>query len=488
MKQILWNRKTRYRPYTSWSQHHIDQLRAHVATSPWRTQNHIQPFTGLLNDPCAFNYFNGKWHLFYQQYPYGPVHGLKSWHHLTSSDLVTWQDSQGQLLPGGKYDSHGVYTGSGYVEGSTLHLVYTGNVRDKFWNRHSYQMDAILNTENQVFKTSQPMIASVPVGYTNEFRDPYVFDYKKQRYCLVGSQTQNRKGTILLYKQTSHDFWQFRGHIQLPQVLTGYMVECPNIAFVDGHVVLIYCPQGLSRDVLPYENIYPNIAVIADDIDLVNRKLIGKVSVQQLDDGFEFYAARVTDAPDGRRLLISWIGLPEVNSPTERYGWAHCLSYVRTLHVRDHHLYLLPCKELNKLLSKHQQQNNASTITFNNLCGTAEIALKVQADQQICIKLHASDSTPLKVLIDTSIGKTVISRLNSHGFFEQRTGCFPAQKNIDLRLFIDESVFECFVNDGFLCMSGRFYPSAQPQSVIIEGIKEIPCIDCWNLERSNDIR
>lgn len=48
----------------------------------------------------------------------------------------------------------------------------------------------------------------------------------------------------------------------------GYMIECPNIVRVDGHVVVIFCPQGLDKKITDYDDIYPNMYIIADDIDL----------------------------------------------------------------------------------------------------------------------------------------------------------------------------------------------------------------------------
>ena len=49
---------------------------------------HLHPISGLVNDPNGFSYFNGEYHLFYQSYPFGAVHGLKSWVHFKSQDLV----------------------------------------------------------------------------------------------------------------------------------------------------------------------------------------------------------------------------------------------------------------------------------------------------------------------------------------------------------------------------------------------------------------
>src|SRR5699024_7468428 len=126
--------------------------------SKWRLNYHVQPETGLLNDPNGFSFFNGKWHLFYQSYPMGAVHGLKSWFHLTSTNLIDWQKEGADLLPDSPYDSHGVYSGSAFPLDDRLFLAYTGNVRDNDWNRFSYQMGAWMDQNNQIEKVQLPLI------------------------------------------------------------------------------------------------------------------------------------------------------------------------------------------------------------------------------------------------------------------------------------------------------------------------------------------
>lgn len=107
-----WTQEARYRPYQEWSEDYVKDLERKVAASKWRLNYHVQPETGLLNDPNGFSYFNGKWHLFYQSFPFGATHGLKSWFHISSKDLIHWEAEGPALEPGSVYDSHGVYSGS----------------------------------------------------------------------------------------------------------------------------------------------------------------------------------------------------------------------------------------------------------------------------------------------------------------------------------------------------------------------------------------
>ena len=97
--------EVRYRPYTDWTDGEKTKIKENVGKSPWRASYHIEPETGLLNDPNGFSYFNGKFQLFYQSWPFGAAHGLKQWVHTESEDLVHFTETGVKLLPDHENDS-----------------------------------------------------------------------------------------------------------------------------------------------------------------------------------------------------------------------------------------------------------------------------------------------------------------------------------------------------------------------------------------------
>lgn len=44
----------RYRPYKEWSSKDYQAITEKMAQSPWHSQFHVEPKTGLLNDPNGF--------------------------------------------------------------------------------------------------------------------------------------------------------------------------------------------------------------------------------------------------------------------------------------------------------------------------------------------------------------------------------------------------------------------------------------------------
>lgn len=188
---MSWSNEKRYRALRDMTPEEHTRLTEVVNQSPWRQVYHIQPPIGLLNDPNGFSYYNGAFHLFYQWFPYGAVHGLKHWYHTRSTDLATWTDEGLAIEPEMAFESHGAYSGSGIVHEDYLYLFYTGNVRDENWDRQANQCLAIMDKQGNIVKHEQPLLSSPPEGYTTHFRDPKVWKHEDQFYFVIGAQRDN---------------------------------------------------------------------------------------------------------------------------------------------------------------------------------------------------------------------------------------------------------------------------------------------------------
>lgn len=247
MDKTYWTTERLNRLYQDWPDQTIADLKTKIAQSKWRLGYHIQTETGLLNDPNGFSYFNNQWHLFYQAFPFGGIHGLKSWTHLVSDDLVNWQNVHQPMVPDTKYDRNGCYSGSAINVDDRLFLMYTGNVWEKMNEvRHPYQLGAWMDRDNHIQKLAQPLIANPPKGVTGHFRDPQVLKHGDYYYAILGAQTTAEQGEIVVYRSKHVDRdWAFYSKFDIGNDNLGYMAECPNLLFVDGHPVLIFCPQGL---------------------------------------------------------------------------------------------------------------------------------------------------------------------------------------------------------------------------------------------------
>lgn len=475
-----WTTEMRYRPYNMWDKEYLSSLEAATRQSPWRLAFHIQPRSGLLNDPNGFSYFNGQWHLFYQAFPFGPVHGLKSWFHLTSHNLVDWQEEGIKLEPTSRYDSHGVYSGTALPIGDELLLAYTGNVRDKNWHRSSFQMGAMMDKNKQVTKIDQPLIPTQPAGYTEHFRDPQVIRYGEGYLLIIGAQTAKEEGKVLIYQGKSFTDWQLLGELDYLPFAAGFMVECPNLVFIDNQPVLIFCPQGLSKENLDYQNLYPNTFVVAESFDLETLTFNQPQEIQNLDDGFDLYASQVINAPDGRVLSVGWAGLPELAYPSDAENWAHCLSLVKELSLKDNRLYQKPIVELQTLRQSETKRKGTLgpllPLIENNQENRYEVILELSQESQGSLHLFADDQNkhPFSLHFDAKNGKITldrsrVSRPLNEAFGTSREITLTENQPITLQIFVDQSICEIFVNDGLHVFTSRVFPESGQTNLFIEG-------------------
>ncbi|MDR1603915.1 MAG: glycoside hydrolase family 32 protein [Gracilibacteraceae bacterium] len=249
------DRRELYKSYAEYSGEDRARVEAQTAGSPYLPKYHIHPQSGILNDPNGFSFYNGLWRLFYQAFPFGAVHGAKSWAAVVSRDLVRWEYRGLALLPDTPFDSHGVFSGSALAHEDKLLLFYTGNVRTENRERRSYQICAAMDQNGDIKKQLPPFIGDLPKGYTAHFRDPQVFAHDGEYRLLLGAQNEALQGKILVYKSRDMKDWQLSGELRFSGQTMGYMIECPNLVFINGRPILIFCPQGLEQSVAPYANI-----------------------------------------------------------------------------------------------------------------------------------------------------------------------------------------------------------------------------------------
>ena len=461
--------ETRYRAYSDWSKEEIAKINENVNQSPWHASYHIEPRTGLLNDPNGFSFFNGKYNLFYQNWPFGAAHGLKEWIHTESDDLVHFYVTGAELRPDTEHDSHGAYSGSAYEVDGKLFLFYTGNVRDKKWIRDTLQIGAWMDKDHNITKCENILIHK-PADVTEHFRDPQIFNYKGQLYTIVGAQNLEKSGFIKVYKATDNNVetWEEVGNLDFGSTGSEYMIECPNLLFVDEKPVIIYCPQGLDKSELNYDNIYPNTFKICQSFDTENIKLVGASEIQNLDYGFEAYATQGFNTPDGRTLIVSWIGLPDIDYPTDKYNYQGAMSLVKELSIKDGKLYQYPVETITSL--RVSSEEFTSKVETNN---TYELELTFPTNQKSELLLFSdSKGNGLSLIVDTKEGKIILDRSKAGIQYATDFGtireCSIDTKETTANIFVDNSIIEIFINKGEKVFTSRVFPENYQSGIQIK--------------------
>ena len=462
-----WTREKLYRRLNKPEE--IMELHEKARASVFRQSFHIQPVSGLLNDPNGFFYRDGVWHLFYQWCPWGSVHGMKHWYHVTSTDLLTWENKGVCIRPDTYFDNKGVFSGTALPMDDKVYLYYTGYHMDDDWTVRPYTCFARLQDNGRAKKFSGPLFGPNP-DYTENQRDPQILydDITRKYYIMLGAQTRDGKGCAIFYESENPTRgWRFRGQLSVPGFEDfGEMWECPSIEHLGDHDVLIFCPQHLHID--GHGEGTNHNGYIIGTMDFRSLTFTPDGAFHVLDFGFDSYAAQcaVNQENSSKAVLIAWMGLPDASYPTDDEEWSGCLTLPRELTIRHRRLIQRPLPELLSL------RGNRINPGLGILPATAEITVAIypqdfdmklftKADGSGGLNIHYDDSTQL-ITIDRSgmkkrfnqeLGETR-SHLLEHGL-------------TSLRIFIDHSSIEIFVNDGDAVFTSRIFPDMDEHSYVV---------------------
>lgn len=436
-------------------------------SSVWRPKWHIAPPQGLLNDPNGFVFHQGKCHLFYQWNPYTCEHKDKHWVHLVSSDLINWHNIGVSLTPSHWFDSHGVFSGHALSKESELYLFYTGNVRLGIEReRMTTQCVAKSCDDGKTFTKLGPVISALPPNATPHCRDPKVIAFDDHWLMLLGVQIEKegkRVGRLAVYSSLDLQTWEFKYIAGDELGDYGYMWECPDIFELDGETYVVIGPQGIDGFSVyhhsPHKNIYLKANLQADRLELQDPK--------PLDYGFDFYAPQTALSPDGRCLLVAWMGLPdEVDQPSVKDGWIHQLTGFRELNVRNGRIYQAPIREIMQLRGDECRISvTQSTIDLGSKSLCLHTKLNYMDKQELY--LFANTKYALDLIIDPELNELRLDRshtLKNDGDKVRAISLDLLKESndlvLELQILMDNSSVEIYLNNGAQVMSARvFTPS-----------------------------
>ncbi len=99
----------------------FSESRAELSRNPHRPLYHFSCPEGSITDPNGLCFWRGRWHLFYQSYP--PEDPRQHWGHAVSDDLVRWRDLPYAIYPG---PEERCYSGAALVEDERVIVMYHG--------------------------------------------------------------------------------------------------------------------------------------------------------------------------------------------------------------------------------------------------------------------------------------------------------------------------------------------------------------------------
>lgn len=465
---------------------------------------HFAPARNWMNDPNGLVYYDGEYHLFYQYNPYGDRWGHMSWGHAVSRDLMTWTE-----LPVALPETDVMaFSGSAVIDwknasglgkgGKPAMLAFYTGFDPKTKNQSQY-----LAYSNDRGRTFTPYGKILDIGST-EFRDPKVFWHEaSKRWVMLTVRAVENK--LAIYTSTDLKQWRHASDFG-PAGARGKNWECPDLF----ELPVKGGPPGETRWVLGINLGDSGVAggsggqYFVGDFDGATFKSDPSWGndPQWMDYGADFYAAvSWNDLPksDPRRLWIGWANDWRYANAIPTYPSRGLMSLPRTVEliktIDGYRIAQAPVRELEKLRTAHRSVTDLSlgaepaALPIMGSRAEARFDIDTRSAEQIVIALTDEKGYQTLVGMNPTVGEVFVDRTRSgphfHDDFPDRHVApvdFGSGK-VTLRVIVDQSIIEVYINDGTKVITDRFFPGGNDLkwSAAVRGNATIRKLDSWEL-------
>lgn len=451
---------------------------ASLYDEPYRPQVHFSPREAWMNDPNGMVYLDGEYHLFYQFHPESTVWGPMHWGHAVSRDLTTWEHLPVALAPN---ELGTIFSGSAVVDWANTAGFQTGDTPAlvALFTQHDAEGEAAGRTDYQ----TQGLAYSTDRGRTwtmyednpvlpnpgiRDFRDPKVFwDEQADRWTMALASDDR----IRFFSSPDLTTWTEQSDFGADAGEHGGVWECPDL-------FPLTAPNGSQTWVL-LVSINPGAPHGGSGTQYFLGDWDGTTFTPShdgstwLDGGRDNYAGVTwSDVPDGRRIFLGWMSNWDYGQAVPTVRWRSAMTLPRTLRLVETpdglRLAHEPVAEVASLRGDGQglvpgdldQQRVAGTAPFEV---EAEVALG--SAEAVCLELanDAGDVYRIGVTREAAFsdrreaGPNVFSDAFAR---EVHTMPYQTGGRVTLRVVVDRSSAELFVDGGRAVVTDLFFPTA----------------------------
>lgn len=482
---------------------------------PYRPIYHYVNPENTLNDPNGLCFWQKRWHLFYQAYP--PDDPRQHWGHAISHDLIHWQDLPYAIYPN---PEECCFSGATLVEDERVIAIYHGT---KVGNMVAVSHDPLLLNWKKLTDAAVIPIASEdgsPLPY--RVFDPCIWKKEGIYYSLSGGTLPHepsgrRTRANFLFRSENLVDWEYlHPFVEGDRfTLVGDDGACPYFWPIgDRHMLLFFSHMSGGQALLGDYDTQRDKFVVTSHHEF-NFGAFGPGGV---------HAPSAT--PDGKGGVLVIFNMNPAK-PTE--GWDQIMTLPRRLTLqgtdtlgRDA-LYVEPAENIKSLRLDHQQVVDLTLpanqeVVLDDIQGNAmELVAEIDTNDAPLVELNVLRSTDKEeytriafyrgrgfrnwerytaweqsklaaasdslISIDSSYSSIlpdVLSRAPETGpvFLEP-------DEPLKLRVFVDRSVVEVFVN-GKQCVAMRVYPGRTDSlgvSLRSQGRDaQLISLDAWKME------
>ena len=487
--------------------------RKRLSSDPYRPIYHFVSPESTLNDPNGLCFWQGNWHMFYQGYP--PEDKRQHWGHAISKDLIHWRDLPYAIYPS---PERAVFSGATLVEDNRVIAMYHGTT---VGNMVAVSDDPLLLNWEKL--TGNAVISSQSTtGFPLPYRvfDPCIWKTNDIYYSLSGG----RKPTGPADKQVRANFL-FRSKDLVKWEYLHEFTEGDRFTLVgDDGACPYFWPIG-NRYILPFFSHMSGGQYLLGDYDTLNHKFLvtnhGKFNFGAWGPS-GVHAPSAT--PDGKGSVIIIFNM-NPGKPTGEWDQIMTLPRRLTLEGKED-LKVEPAGDIESLRYDRQEVKSMKLpankeVVLKNIKGNAmELNLEVDPAMAPMIELNVLRSPGREEftriaffrgrgfnavrqgLIDPppagvspwNFNSSLISIESSYASLhpdvnprapETAPILIDQNEPLRLRVFIDKSVVEVFVN-GKQALAVRVYPSRNDSvgvSLKAQGKdSELKLLEAWQMK------
>jgi beta-fructofuranosidase len=456
---------------------------------------------GRLNDPNGLCYWQGRWHLFYQAYP--PEDPRQHWGHAVSDDLIHWRDLPLAIYPN---PEDKCFSGSTLVEEDRVIAIYHGIAAGTMI---AVSDDPLLLNWKKV--TGQAVIplpkpGDPPLPY-NIF-DPCIWKSGGMYYALTAGMLNQGPGG----KPIRAEFLHCSSDLTEWEYLHPFLEDDQYGMVGDDGACPYFWPIGDRHILLHFSHISGGKYLLGD-YDTDRQKF---VVTYGSDFNFGPHAPGGVHAPsaspDGEEGVIAIFNMNPAK-PTQ--GWNQIMTLPRRLTlIGEDQLGIEPAGDIASLRGVHTRVNTRTLpaneeIVLENIRGNAmELAVEVDPRGSPLVELNvlrsagAEEVTRIQFLRERGYRNRaargplpgVISLDNTRSSILPDVRSRPPEmaqvalqkgEPLNLRVFVDKSVVEVFVNEK-QCVALRVYPGRDDSvgvSLRAQGQDaQLRSLDAWQMK------
>ncbi len=445
------------------------ESRKKLAGDPHRPIYHYVNPEGRLNDPNGLCRWKGRWHLFYQAYP--PEDPRQHWGHAISDDLIHWRDLPLAIYPN---PERACFSGATLVEQDRVIAMYHGT---RVGNMVAVSSDPLLlNWKKVTGKAVIPMRS--PDGSPLPYRvfDPCIWKKDGVYYSLSGGTLPGGPGG----KRVRANFLLSSKDLAKWEYLHPFVEDDRFTLVGDDGACPYFWPIG-QRHILLFFSHMSGGQYLLGDYDRQRDKLVATAH-----GTFNFGPAAPAGVhapsatPDGNGGVIVIFNMNPAK-PTE--GWNQIMTLPRRLTlISKDELGIEPAGDVESLRHAHRHVDAMKLpanreVVLEYVRGNAmEIVAEIDPKGAPMVEMNVLRSPNKEEFTRIAFyrnrgyrGKSLITIDSSFSSLspdvrsrapETAPVSLGRDEPLKLRVFIDRSVVEVFVN-GKQCVAMRVYPGRQ---------------------------